>query len=123
MTPNELQANLAEGLERSNILIRRLDGTIEYWTKGCERLFGWSAAEAIGQKAHELLQSKFPAPLDEIHRMMGTSGSWQGDLMQRHKDGRWLLISTDWALLPVSERGGAPTFDFDPQRHYHPPQN
>ena len=56
---NELQTSLAEALNRSNILIRRFDGTIEYWTRGCERLYGWTEEEALGRKSHDLLKTKF----------------------------------------------------------------
>lgn len=106
MTENELHASLVAALNRSNTLIRRLDGTIEHWTSGCERLYGWTEAEALGRKSHDLLQTKFTEPMDKIHKDLLANGSWQGDLTQRHKDGRWLLISTEWAVLPGE--GGAP---------------
>ncbi len=107
MTKYELQNSLLEALNRSNILIRRFDGTIECWTLGCERLYGWTEAEALGQKSHELLQTKFAMPVETINEEVLAKGSWQGDLTQRHKDGRWLLISTEWALLP--DENGAPS--------------
>src|ERR1035438_5070963 len=105
LNENELHASLAAALNRSNILIRRLDGTIEHWTSGCERLYGWTEAEALGRKSHDLLRTKFSAPLDKIQQEFLENGTWQGDLTQRHKDGRWLLISTEWAVLP-GENGG-----------------
>ncbi len=107
MTPNELRESLAEAVHRSNVLIRGFDGTIEYWTSGCERLYGWTAQEAIGRKAEELLKTKFPLPLADIHEHLLASGTWQGELMQRHKDGRSLLISTDWSIVP-GEMGNSP---------------
>jgi PAS domain S-box-containing protein len=104
---NKLQTSLAEALNRSNILVRRFDGTIEYWTSGCERLYGWTQEEAIGRRSFDLLKTKFSAPLKNIDEELLTKGTWQGDLTQQHKDGRWLLISTDLALLP-SENGEQP---------------
>lgn len=106
MTQNELQTSLYEALNRSNILIRRLDGTIEHWTSGCQRLYGWTEGEALGSKSHDLLKTKFPVPLEKIQAELLARGAWQGDLTQQHKDGRWLLISTEWALLP--DEDGAP---------------
>lgn len=61
----------------------------------------------MGRKSHELLKTRFPAPLAKIHEEMLANGSWQGDLPQQHKDGRWLLISTDWSVLP-GEKGKQP---------------
>ncbi len=107
MTQSELQNILAEAVDRSNILIRHFDGTVEYWTNGCQRLYGWSADEALGRNSHDLLKTKFPVPVAKIEAELLANGSWQGDLTHQHKDGRWLLISTDWALLP-GEKGSAP---------------
>ncbi len=50
--------------------------------------------------SYELLRTKFPEPLEKIEAELLAKGSWQGDLMQRHKDGRWILVSTDLAVLP-----------------------
>jgi PAS domain S-box-containing protein len=94
-------ATLAGAVNRSNILVRGLDGTILNWAGGCERLYGWTKAEALGLKAHDLLGTKFPVPLEQITEELLDKGSWQGELFQKHKDGRSLLISADWVLLPV----------------------
>jgi len=107
LTQNELQESLEKAVDRSNICIRRFDGTIDYWTSGCERLYGWTAQEALGRKSHDLLKTKFPKPIAQIHAELLANGSWQGDLPQQHKDGRCMLISTDWSLLP-GEEGTAP---------------
>lgn len=98
---------MTEAVNRSNILIRRFDGVIEYWTSGCERLYGWTEDEALGQKWHDLLKTKFSMPVEKILEELLANGTWQGDLTQQHKDGRWLLISADWALLP-GENGAMP---------------
>ena len=100
-------ATLAGAVNRSNILVRSLDGTILNWAGGCERLYGWTEAEARGLKAHDLLRTRFPVPLGQITQELLDKGSWQGELFQQHKDGRPLLISADWVTLPV-EGTGAP---------------
>ena len=38
----------------------RLDGPIEFWNAGAERLYGFSPSEAVGRSSHSLLQTKFP---------------------------------------------------------------
>jgi PAS domain S-box-containing protein len=90
---------LAGALEESTVLIRRWDGVIEHWTSGCERLYGWTAQEAVGQVEHELLKTKFPAPLDQIHAQLQISGTWQGELEQVRRDGSRVFVSAHWVLL------------------------
>jgi len=51
---------LAEGLQQSNVLIRRWSGAIQHWTAGCERLYGWTAEEAGGKIADALLETVYP---------------------------------------------------------------
>ena len=99
LTQNELVTSLTEAVQRSNVSIECLDGVIEYWTDGCERLYGWTASEALGRKSQSLLNTKFSAPLDQMRQELLARESWQGELTQSHKDGRSLLISTDWKLF------------------------
>src|SRR2546427_9994907 len=42
------------------ILVRDFDETIVYWNKSAERLYGWSADEAIGRNALDLLFKEVP---------------------------------------------------------------
>ncbi|HEY9665828.1 MAG TPA: response regulator, partial [Coleofasciculaceae cyanobacterium] len=37
------------------ILVRDLNNQIQYWNQGAERVYGWTAEEAIGKNANELL--------------------------------------------------------------------
>lgn len=46
----------------ASVIVHRFDGVIERWTAGCEALYGWSRAEAIGAIVHDLL----------FHRISGT---------------------------------------------------
>src|SRR6185437_6137842 len=45
-------------------LIRRLDGTITFWSEGAERLYGWTKKEAVGRRTNELLHTEFSEPLE-----------------------------------------------------------
>jgi len=48
------------------MLAWRLDGPIEFWNAGAERLYGFSSDEAIGRSSHSLLQTKFPIEFTEV---------------------------------------------------------
>ena len=54
--------------------------------------------EAIGKYAHELLQSVFPAPIEEIRAELLRSGRWDGELEKTRADGTRLVVSARWSL-------------------------
>ena len=90
---------LARALDQSNVIVRRWDGTIEHWTAGCERLYGWTAQEAVGKICQELLKSGLPVPPAEINRQMKASGVWEGELEHSRRDGTRLSIAATWVLM------------------------
>ena len=55
----ERLANLLT-LSYEPMLAWRLDGLIEFWNTGAERLYGFAPNEAVGHSSHTLLQTKFP---------------------------------------------------------------
>ena len=55
------QASLLN-LTHDTIFVRDMSDVITYWNRGAQELYGWTAEEAIGKRAHELLQSVLPAP-------------------------------------------------------------
>jgi PAS domain S-box-containing protein len=75
------------------VFVRDPAGTIRFWSLGCERLYGWSAEQAVGQSAHTLLGTVFPAPPAEIEAGLLALGAWEGDVRQRRCDGEALTVS------------------------------
>jgi PAS domain S-box-containing protein len=71
---------------------------IRYWNQGAERLYGWSAAEALGKISHELLRTYFPESLETIEATLTASGFWEGELIHTAKDGQRIVASSRWAL-------------------------
>ena len=75
-----------------------LDDRIIFWNPGAAELYGFSEKEAVGQNAQVLLQTKFPAPLDEIHSQLMREGRWDGELQHVRRDGALLMLASHWAL-------------------------
>jgi PAS domain S-box-containing protein len=87
---------LADLLELSYepMLVWRLDGPIEVWNAGAERLYGFAPDEAIGQSSHALLQTKFPIELIELRSRLRNEGHWSGELRHVCKDGREVVVDS-----------------------------
>lgn len=100
-TEERLKA-LTSTLEQSTVFIRTVDGVITHWTKGCERMYGWTASEAVGQVSWELLNSSYPQPMELIEQQLRETGVWQGELGQTRRDGTYVYVSADWVMLPDS---------------------
>lgn len=46
-------------LDSTLVVLMHPDGTVIHWSRGCEQLFGWTAAEAVGAIKDDLLQARF----------------------------------------------------------------
>ncbi len=84
--------DLMATLDLGAFMSRDADGTIQFWSKGCEQLYGWSSEEAVGRNSDELLSAMSPAAQGEIEAALEREGEWTGDLRHRARDGRELVV-------------------------------
>ena len=85
------QANLLD-LTHDAIFVHNMNGVITYWNRGAEALYGWTADEARGKAAPELLKTAFPVPFEL------KDGRWQGELVRTTKDGTQVVVASRWSL-------------------------
>ncbi len=102
------QASLLDKAQDA-ILVRGLDHTVTYWNKSAERLYGWSAEEAVGRSVNELLY-RDPAAFAKAHAQTLDLGEWVGEINQIDKSGRDLIIEGHWTL--VRDEAGRPASVF-----------
>ena len=92
----------ADLLELANeaIMVRTLDGLIQFWNSGAEQLYGWPREEAIGKNAFELLQTRFPPSLDcaSLADVLARDGKWHGDLTHVARSGRQVVVASRQAV-------------------------
>ena len=81
------------------ILVWRLDGGIEGWNAGAERLYGFRPEETLGRVCHTLLQTKFPIEVAELTAQLQNSRYWAGELRHTCKDGREVVVDSRMQLL------------------------
>jgi PAS domain S-box-containing protein len=77
----------------------RLQGSIEFWNAGAERLYGFAPDEAVGRVSHSLLQTKFPVEFAELRSQLRNERYWSGELRHTCKDGREVIVDSRMQLL------------------------
>ncbi|MDB5578877.1 MAG: sensor histidine kinase [Bradyrhizobium sp.] len=92
------QANLLN-LTHDSIFVRDMQNIITYWNRGAQEFYGWTAAEVVGKMTtHQLLQTVFPAPVDEIDAELLRTGRWEGELVHIKADGTQAVVASRWSL-------------------------
>jgi PAS domain S-box-containing protein len=91
------QAHLLD-LSTDAIIVRDLQGIIQFWNLGAEELYGWTRLEALGKQKHQLLKTEFSEPLEQLMDRLQHEGRWAGELVQRRRDGTRIYVSTRWVL-------------------------
>ena len=76
-----------------------LDGAIQYWNEGAERLYGYSRDEAVGRVSHELLGTRHPISWAELKTDLVRDGVWSGELSQLTKAGSKIVVESRHQLL------------------------
>jgi PAS domain S-box-containing protein len=88
----DLRTAVEHALDRVLLMVRDLDGCILLWTKADEEFYGWTAAEALGHDADELLRTQFPVSRAIVEHELLTEGEWRGEVVRHHRDGRTLPV-------------------------------
>jgi PAS domain S-box-containing protein len=98
----------AELLDLANdaILVRSLDDRITYWNRGSARLYGWTKEEVLGKHPQDILRTEFPEPFENMKAQLLREGSWQGELIQKRRDGSTVIVASRWSTW--SSKGGNP---------------
>lgn len=68
------------------------NGTITRWSDGCEDLFGWPAAEAIGRRVDELLGIMRPLSMAQRAQHLSAHGTYLEKIGCEARDGRRLHL-------------------------------
>ncbi len=87
------------------IAVHDMEHHIIYWNKEAERLYGWTAEEATGKNASELLyKDKEDSPLHiEARKSVIERGEWSGEMQHVTKDGREITVESRWTLMHDNE--------------------
>jgi PAS domain S-box-containing protein len=103
----ELEAlRLAAIVESSDdaIVSKSLDGIIQTWNKGAERMFGFSADEAVGRHITIIIpEDRLHEETEVLRRVRAGDSIEHFETVRRRKDGSFLDISL--AVSPIRQHG------------------
>jgi PAS domain S-box-containing protein len=92
------------------IIVWRLGGAIEYWSRGAEELFGFSREQAVGRNHNQLLRPlhplRHPLRIADIEELLKRDGQWSGELTYV-MGGREIILESRLTL--VTEPDGQKT--------------
>lgn len=87
------------------IISTDLSGVITTWNKGAERLYGYTAEEALGMSVDILIPSALPEELDIIRRVRNGERLEHYETVRRRKDGS--LVDISLTVSAVCNESGA----------------
>jgi two-component system cell cycle sensor histidine kinase/response regulator CckA len=87
------------------MIVEDLDHVVTYWNQGAEQIYGWTSDEAVGRNIRDLLYTDATA-CEEPAAALRRDGTWRGEMVQRTKDGRTVIIEGRWQS--VLDRDGHP---------------
>lgn len=82
---------LMDAVELAAVMVLDDANIIQHWSRGCEELYGWPAAEAIGRNRIELLQTE-TEDAERLWPRLKNQGRMDNEVIERHRDGRELVI-------------------------------
>jgi PAS domain S-box-containing protein len=87
------------------VITKTLDGIVMSWNKGAERLFGYSAKEAIGRNIYLLIPADRQNEEAQILERLRTGEDIeQFETIRQHKDGRRVQVSLN--ISPIRDETG-----------------
>ena len=83
--------DFTNALDSTLVALIQPDGTVVQWSRGCEELFGWTAAEAVGECKYVLLETQFDGEEYDLWSIP-LCGELTREVTHKTKDGRELKI-------------------------------
>ncbi|MGH2566723.1 MAG: PAS domain S-box protein, partial [Bacteroidota bacterium] len=81
------------------IYVKDTEDRIQFWSKGAERLYGYTREEVLGQRSADLTFMEAPVEYNQALQAVLQHGHWKGEWQQRTRDGRDIVVSSSWLLV------------------------
>ncbi|HEU4373177.1 MAG TPA: diguanylate cyclase, partial [Telluria sp.] len=91
------QASLLDKAQ-DGIIVRNMDDRITFWNKSAERMYGWTRAEALGQRIQDLLHDDADS-FAAARQVALETGHWLGEADRHCKDGSPVTVQVRLSLI------------------------
>jgi two-component system, cell cycle sensor histidine kinase and response regulator CckA len=93
------QQSILLNLVTDAIILWSIDGTIKFWNRSAERMYGWLVGAAIGKQIAEILYDR-----DDLHYQTALAetikrGDWSGELQLSTKTGKNVTVASHWYAI------------------------
>lgn len=92
------QAGLLD-LSYDAIFVWDFNGSITYWNKAAQEMYGYTKEEAIGKVSHRLLHTVNPQGLNTFKRELKRNKKWEGELFHKTKTGQRITVESKQILI------------------------
>jgi two-component system, LuxR family, sensor kinase FixL len=90
----------ARALDAAPIAVVTMAGEIVHWSAGCERLYQWTAHQALGRIKHDLLGNAVPGRWESLKASLAPGRSSEEELVEHRRDGTPLFVLEQAWLMP-----------------------
>jgi PAS domain S-box-containing protein len=89
------------------ITVQDLEGRILFWSKGAERVYGWTSSEVAGTRLSDWMTEEVRCKWNErselMRRQITKRGEWMGELEHCTRDGRAIIVESRCVLMRDAE--------------------
>ncbi|MGA2853710.1 MAG: PAS domain S-box protein [Verrucomicrobiota bacterium] len=80
------------------IIVSDLEDRIVYWNQSAQRIYGWTAQQAVGGVAFEKMRIS-PAEFHKARQALLQDGQWHGEFTYADQHGGEIIVESRWTLV------------------------
>ena len=86
------------------IILCDMEPRVQFWSQGAERIYGWTASEAMGKTLLDLFfKGNLPGEMEAVKKTLDERGEWSGELQEYTKDNRVVTVQARGTLIRDAE--------------------
>jgi two-component system cell cycle sensor histidine kinase/response regulator CckA len=86
------------------VIVWEWKGSIIFWNRAAERMYGFSRGEAVGSICRNLLQTSAQNGMESLLQSLEEHRFWEGEIQHKKKNGKRILVETRMVLFDEGER-------------------